>query len=205
MIMEERTEPRETYVLQRGRYDMPDKAQRVHPNVPGVLPPFPEDAPRNRLGLAHWITSAKNPLTARVIVNRLWQRFFGLGLVKTPDNLGIQSEPPSHPELLDWLAMELVESGWDLQHVQELIMSSYVYQQRSEASAEQYHRDPENRLLARGPRQRLSAEAIRDSALAERIAGAEDRRALRNAVSARRFMGRAGRRRVRGLPTRTRR
>jgi hypothetical protein len=101
-----------------------------------------------------------------VIVNRLWQRFFGLGLVKTPDNLGIQSEPPSHPELLDWLAVELIESGWDLQHMQELITSSYVYQQRSEASAEQYRRDPENRLLARGPRQRLSAEAVRDNALA---------------------------------------
>jgi hypothetical protein len=166
MVLEERTEPRETYVLQRGRYDLPDKEQKVAPDVPDVLPPFPADAPRNRLGLARWITSRENPLTARVIVNRLWQRFFGLGLVKNSDNLGIQSEPPSHPELLDWLAVELMESGWNLQHIQRLIISSNTYQQRSEAELALYRRDPENRLLARGPRHRLSAEAVRDNALA---------------------------------------
>jgi hypothetical protein len=116
--------------------------------------------------LARWITSRENPLTARVIVNRLWQRFFGLGLVKNSDNLGIQSEPPSHPELLDWLAVELMESGWNLQHIQRLIISSNTYQQRSEAELALYRRDPENRLLARGPRHRLSAEAVRDNALA---------------------------------------
>ena len=99
-------------------------------------------------------------------MNRLWQRFFGLGLVKSPDNFGVQSEPPSHPELLDWLAVELIESGWNLQHIQKLITSSYVYQQQSEAQPDRYLRDPENRLLARGPRQRLSAEAVRDNALA---------------------------------------
>jgi hypothetical protein len=101
-----------------------------------------------------------------VLVNRLWQQFFGLGLVKNSDNLGIQSEPPSHPELLDWLATELIGSGWNVQHIQRLIVSSYTYQQQSEAAPEQYRRDPENRLLARGPRHRLRAEATRDNALA---------------------------------------
>jgi hypothetical protein len=166
MIVEERDEPRETYVLNRGRYDQPDKSERLSPDVPAVFPEFPADAPRNRLGLARWITARQNPLTARVIVNRLWQRFFGLGLVKTPDNFGIQSEPASHPELLDWLAVELIESGWDLQHIQRLIVSSHTYQQRSEAAPALYLRDPENRLLARGPRHRLPAEAVRDNALA---------------------------------------
>lgn len=166
MVMEERAEPRETYLLQRGRYDLPEKSERLAPDVPAAMPPFPPDAPRNRLGLARWITSPQNPLTARVAVNRLWQRFFGLGLVKTPDNFGIQAEPPSHPELLDWLAKELIESGWNLQHIQRLIVSSSTYQQQSEAPPELYQRDPENRLLARGPRQRLSAEAVRDNALA---------------------------------------
>jgi hypothetical protein len=166
MVMEERTEPRETFVLQRGRYDMPDEQQKVSPDVPDVLPPFPADAPHNRLGLARWITSRDNPLTSRVVVNRLWQRLFGLGLAKNSDNLGIQSEPPSHPELLDWLAVELIDSGWDLQHIQRLILFSNTYQQRSEADPALYQRDPENRLLARGPRHRLSAEAVRDNALA---------------------------------------
>jgi hypothetical protein len=118
------------------------------------------------LGLARWVVSRENPLTARVIVNRLWQQFFGLGLVKTSDNLGIQSEPPSHPDLLDWLAVELIESGWNLQHIQRLIVSSRTYQQQSAASPELHRRDPENRLLARGPRHRLRAEAVRDNALA---------------------------------------
>jgi hypothetical protein len=166
MVLEERSEQRETYLLQRGRYDQPDKSEKLAPDVPAVFSPFPADAPRNRLGLARWITSPQNPLTARVIVNRLWQRFFGLGLVKTPDNFGVQAEPASHPELLDWLAMELIESGWDVQHIQRLIVSSHTYQQRSEASPELYQRDPENRLLARGPRHRLPAEAVRDNALA---------------------------------------
>jgi hypothetical protein len=166
MVMEDRTEPRETYLLQRGRYDQPDKTERLAPDVPAVLPRFPADAPRNRLGLARWVVSRENPLTARVIVNRLWQQFFGLGLVKNSDNLGIQSEPPSHPELLDWLATELIRSNWNLQHIQRLIVSSHAYQQQSEALPELYRRDPENRLLARGPRHRLRAEAVRDNALA---------------------------------------
>ncbi|MFO0787885.1 MAG: DUF1553 domain-containing protein [Pirellulales bacterium] len=166
MVMEERQEPRATYVLQRGRYDQPDKAQQVQPDVPSVLPPLPADAPRNRLGLARWLASPENPLTARVIVNRLWQQHFGVGLVKSADNFGVQSEPPVHPELLDWLATELVQSGWDLQHIQRLIVTSSTYQQRSEAPPELYARDPDNRLLARGPRYRLQSEALRDNALA---------------------------------------
>jgi hypothetical protein len=166
MIMEDRKDRRDTYVLRRGRYDQPDKDQKVSPDVPAVFPRLPEGAPRNRLGLAQWVVSPKNPLTARVIVNRLWQRFFGYGLVKTSENFGVQSEPPSNPELLDWLATELVQSHWNLQHIQRLIVESYMYQQRSETSPELYKRDPDNRLLARGPRQRLPAEAVRDNALA---------------------------------------
>lgn len=165
MILEERKEPRETFVLSRGRYDQPDKDQKIQPDVPAVLPHLPADAPRNRLGLAQWLASPENPLTARVIVNRLWQHHLGIGLVKTSDNLGVQSEPPSHPELLDWLATELVQSGWNLQHIQRLIVTSYTYRQQSEAAPELYHRDPDNRLLARGPRYRLPAEALRDNAL----------------------------------------
>lgn len=166
MILEERKEPRQVFVLKRGRYDQPDKELQVQPNIPGVLPPLSADAPRNRLGLAKWLVSPENPLVARVVVNRLWQHHFGLGLVKNSDNFGVQSEPPSHPELLDWLATELMNSGWDLQHIQRLIVSSNTYQQKSEATPEQYHRDPDNRLLARGPRYRLPAEALRDNALA---------------------------------------
>jgi hypothetical protein len=166
MVMEELPQPRDTYLLQRGRYDLPDKTEKIAPDTPHVLPPLPTDAPRNRLGLARWVVSPENPLTARVIVNRLWQQFFGLGLVKTPDNFGVQSQPPSHPELLDWLATEFVQSGWDLQHIQRLIVSSYTYQQQSEAPVDLYRRDPENRLLARGPRHRLLAEEVRDNALA---------------------------------------
>src|SRR6185312_5920985 len=143
-----------------------DKAQKVQPDVPAVLPHLPADALRNRLGLAQWLISRDNPLTARVVVNRLWQHHFGIGLVKTSDNLGVQSEPPSHPELLDWLATELIQSGWNLQHIQRLIVTSNTYQQRSEAPAEMYQRDPDNRLLARGPRYRLQSEALRDNALA---------------------------------------
>ncbi len=165
MVMEERKDRRDTYVLRRGRYDQPDKSQKVEPDVPAVFPRLSADMPRNRLGLARWLVSSQNPLTARVIANRLWQRFFGVGLVKTSENFGVQSEPPSHPELLDWLATELIQSGWNLQHIQRLIVSSYVYQQRSEASPKAYQRDPENRLIARGPRQRLPAEAVRDNAL----------------------------------------
>jgi hypothetical protein len=166
MVMEEIKEPRQAYVLERGVYDAPDKNQPVSADTPDFLPAFPADAPRNRLGLAKWLTAADHPLTARVEVNRQWQRFFGTGLVKTSENLGSQAEAPSHPELLDWLATEFVRSGWDVQHIQKLIVTSATYRQTSRVSPQQYEADPENRLLARGPRFRLKAELVRDNALA---------------------------------------
>jgi hypothetical protein len=138
----------------------------VEPDVPAALGlPLPE-GPRNRLTLARWLTDRRHPLTARVVVNRLWQSYFGVGLVKTAEDFGTRSEWPSHPELLDWLAAELVESGWDEQHVVRLIVTSATYQQDATATPAAWAADPENRLLARGPRQRLSAEMLRDQALA---------------------------------------
>jgi hypothetical protein len=166
MIMEDLKTPRETFLLKRGRYEMPDKSLKVDPGVPGCLSPFPEGAPRNRLGLARWLVDPSNPLTARVAVNRFWQHYFGTGLVKTAENFGVQGEPPSHPELLDWLATEFVRTGWDMKEMQRLIVTSATYRQASKATAALLHRDPENRLLARGPRFRLPAEAVRDNALA---------------------------------------
>ncbi|MEM6329612.1 MAG: DUF1553 domain-containing protein [Planctomycetota bacterium] len=126
------------------------------------------------MGLARWIVSRENPLTSRVIVNRLWAQFFGTGLVKTIEDFGLQSEAPSHPELLDWLAVEFMESGWDVQHIVRLITSSRAYQRGSVATRLQLEQDPENRMLARGPRRRLQAEFIRDNALA--ISGLLSRR-----------------------------
>jgi hypothetical protein len=165
MILEELAAPRPAYVLRRGRYDAPDLSQPVAPAAPACLPPLAPDLPRNRLGLAEWIVSPQNPLTARVVANRLWQRFFGTGLVKTAENFGVQAEPPSHPELLDWLASELLASGWDLEHLQRLIVSSATYRQDSAAAPAALAADPENRLLSRGPRYRLPAELVRDNAL----------------------------------------
>jgi mono/diheme cytochrome c family protein len=169
MVMEDTAKPRPTYVLKRGRYDMPDKSHAVEPGVPGSLPPLPKGAGSNRLGLAAWLCSPQNPLTARVAVNRIWQHHFGTGLVKTAENFGVQGEPPSHPELLDWLSSELIGSGWDVKALHRLIVGSATFRQRSKASAALLARDPENRLLARGPRFRLPAEVVRDNALA--IAG----------------------------------
>ena len=166
MVMEDTAKPRPTFVLKRGRYDMPDKSHPVEPGVPGSLPPLPKGAARNRLGLAGWLSSPENPLTARVIVNRIWQHHFGTGLVKTAENFGVQGEPPSHPELLDWLSSELIASGWDMKALHRLIVTSATFRQRSRASAALVARDPENRLLARGPRFRLAAEVVRDNALA---------------------------------------
>jgi hypothetical protein len=134
--------------------------------VPEFLPPLPKGAPVNRLGLARWLVDPANPLVARVEVNRIWGRLFGAGLVTTPDNLGSQGEPPANPELLDWLATELVRSGWDIKALEKEIVTSATYRQSSVVTAELAKRDPENRLLARGPRHRLSAEQIRDNALA---------------------------------------
>jgi hypothetical protein len=164
MIAKERTEPRETRILLRGEYDQPGEV--VSRGVPAILPPLPEDAPLNRLGLAQWLVDPAHPLTARVTVNRLWLQFFGVGLVKTAEDFGVQGERPSHPELLDWLATELVRSDWDVQHVQRLLLTSAAYRQSSRTTPDLIERDPENRLLARGPRFRVDAEVIRDTALA---------------------------------------
>src|SRR5581483_2171637 len=165
MVMEDLPKPRETFVLKRGRYEMPDRSQKVEPGVPACLSPWPAGAPRNRLGLARWLVAPDNPLTARVTVNRFWQHYFGTGLVKTAENFGVQGEPPSHPELLDWLATEFVRSGWNIKAMQRLIVLSATYRQSSDISAHLREIDPENRLLARGPRVRLAAEQIRDNAL----------------------------------------
>lgn len=175
LVSQELAEPRPTFVMKRGQYDQP--GEPVTRDVPAVLPPFPADAPRNRLGLAQWLVSDDNPLSARVAVNRYWQRYFGVGLVKTSEDFGNQGEQPSHPELLDWLAVEFHESGWDVKHLQRLIVTSATYRQSSKMTSEQYAADPENRLLARGPRFRLDAEMIRDNALSvsgllvERVGG----------------------------------
>lgn len=163
LVAKERAERRETHRLERGEYDKPGEV--VQPGVLSVLHPFPEGAPTNRLGLAEWIVSPDNPLTARVVVNRFWQQFFGVGLVKTAEDFGVQGERPTHPALLDWLAVEFIESGWDIKHLHRLIVTSATYRQSSRVTPELFERDPENRWLARGPRFRGDAEVIRDSAL----------------------------------------
>ncbi len=164
MVMQEMHPPRQAHVLLRGEYDKLGDA--VQPGIPASLPPFPGGQPNNRLGLARWLISADNPLTARVTVNRYWQNYFGAGLVKTAEDFGSQGEQPSHPQLLDWLAAEFIESGWDIKALQKTIVMSAAYRQSSKVTRELWERDPENRQLARGPRQRLSAETIRDQALA---------------------------------------
>ena len=167
MIMHDLAEPRPTYLLARGRYDLPDKTELLSPGVPASLSTEAlENKFRNRLDLAKWLVDSKNPLTSRVAVNRIWQQFFGIGLVKTSENLGTQGDRPSHPELLDWLALEFINSGWDVKSLQRKIMTSSTYCQSSVVTKDLIERDPENRLLARGPRFRLPAFVIRDSALA---------------------------------------
>ncbi len=163
MVMEELPQPKETFLLQRGVYDKP--GERVERNVPASLHPLPAGAPANRLGLAKWLADPANALTARVTVNRFWQMLFGTGIVKTVEDFGVQGEWPSHPELLDWLAVEFVESGWDVKKLLKTIMMSSTYRQTSNVSPVLEQRDPENRLLARGARMRLPAEVIRDQAL----------------------------------------
>jgi hypothetical protein len=164
-VMQERagTDPI-AHVLNRGQYDQPK--DEVHPGVPAVLPPMLASYPRNRLGLAEWLVEPSNPLTARVTVNRFWQELFGTGLVKTADDFGSQGEPPSHPELLDWLAVEFRESGWDVKKLFRLMVTSAAYRQSAKATDEKLQRDPDNRLISRGPRFRMDAEMIRDYALA---------------------------------------
>ncbi|MBX7257817.1 MAG: DUF1553 domain-containing protein [Candidatus Hydrogenedentes bacterium] len=164
MVMEELEKPRETFVLNRGAYDQP--GEKVEPETPGALIPFPADAPRNRLGYAKWLTMPEHPLTSRVTVNRYWMHYFGTGIVKTIEDFGVQGEWPSHPELMDWLATEFVRTGWDVKAMQRLIVTSATYMQSSAATPELLEKDPENRLLARGPRFRMEAEQIRDNALA---------------------------------------
>jgi len=167
MVMEELPTPRATHVLIRGQYDHP--GPRVEPGIPACLAAGAARTQPGRLDLARWLVEPANPLTARVAVNRDWQTLFGTGLVRTVDDFGAQGEPPSHPELLDWLATEFVHSGWDVKNLLRLIVTSSTYRQSSRVTAAGLDRDPENRLLARGPRLRLPAEMIRDQAL--RLAG----------------------------------
>ena len=164
LVMDELPEPRPTYILVRGSYDRP--GQQVYPDTPTSLPPMDEDLPRNRLGLARWLMDPENPLTARVTVNRLWQSVFGTGIVPTPEDFGTRGERPSHPALLDWLAVELVESGWNIKAMMRLLTTSATYRQSSHTRQELLEHDPENRLLARSSRHRLQAEFLRDQALA---------------------------------------
>jgi hypothetical protein len=175
MVMEEMAEPREAFVLVRGAYDR--RGERVEADVPAVLPPLPADAPHTRLGLARWLVDPGHPLTARVAVNRYWQMLFGTGLVATPEDFGTQGQPPSHPELLDWLAVEFVRPspaplgtgvahGWDVKALLRLLVTSATYRQGSARAPATSDRDPHNRLLGRFPRVRLQAEFIRDQALA---------------------------------------
>jgi hypothetical protein len=175
LVLLERDEPRPTHVLKRGDFLKP--AERVAPGVPAILHPMPEDAPANRLGLANWLVDRRSPTTARAFVNRVWQAYFGAGLVTTPEDLGSQGELPSHPELLDWLAVEFMEPSapaghepqarpWSLKHLHRLIVTSSTYRQSSTVTPDRLQKDPRNRLLARGPRFRADAEVVRDVALA---------------------------------------
>jgi hypothetical protein len=195
MVMEEMPKPRETHILLRGAYDK--KGDVVTCGTPEILPALPKDAPANRLGFARWLVDPSHPLTARVAVNRFWQMYFGTGLVKTAENFGIQGERPSHPELLDWLAVEFHSAGgsrqeagqsdqlsvtspqstthhspltshsaWDIKALQRLIVTSATYRQSSRATSEGTRKDPENRLLSHAPRFRMTAEFVRDQALA---------------------------------------
>lgn len=163
MVMKEMPKPRQAYILDRGQYDAPTDS--VFPNTPEEIFPFPENYEKNRIGLAKWITHPDNPLTARVTVNRYWQNLFGRGIVKTSEDFGNQGELPTHPKLLDWLAIKFMESGWDVKALHKLIMMSNTYQQSSIPSAELMEIDKENKLLARGPAKRLSGEMLRDNVL----------------------------------------
>lgn len=167
MVMEEAAAPTPTFVLSRGQYDQPDKSRPVLRRPPQVFGVPLADAPENRLGLAQWLVSPQNPLLARVTVNRFWQQIFSKGLVKSVDDFGLQGEYPSHPELLDWLAMEFREGPkpWSVRHIMRLIVTSATYRQSSRIHAGALAKDPENRLLSRFPRQRLTAEEIRDQAI----------------------------------------
>lgn len=163
MIMRD-DKPRETHILLRGSYETP--GEKVSSNVPAFLPSLPAGAKADRLALARWLVSPEQPLMSRVVVNRLWQMFFGRGLVKSPDDFGLQGALPSHPELLDWLAVEFRESGWDVKHLVQLIVTSRAYRQSAKVTPALLAKDPDNALLARGPRFRLDSRLLRDQALA---------------------------------------
>jgi hypothetical protein len=163
MVMQEMPQPKPAFILKRGAYDAPGEA--VTAGVPSALPPLPAGAPTNRLGLAQWLVAPENPLMARVTVNRAWQMMFGRGLVETSDNFGSQGSPPTHPELLDWLARDFADGGWDWKRLLREIALSATYRQSSKAGSELLARDPQNELLARGPARRLTAEMLRDQAL----------------------------------------
>jgi hypothetical protein len=164
MVMEEMRVPRATHLLKRGAYDAPGDV--VERNTPASLPPFPAGEPRNRLGLARWLTSPRNPLAARVVVNRVWRMHFGRGIVATPEDFGNQGKLPTHPELLEWLTDRFIDEGWDVKALHRRILLSATFRQSPVASADAAARDPENQLLSRWPKRRLLAEQIRDSALA---------------------------------------
>ena len=163
-VMREMPEPRPTFVLERGVYD--SHGERVFPDTPGVLPPFPADAPRNRLGLAQWLATPDHPLTARVAVNRYWQMMFGEGLVRTPEDFGNQGDAPTHPELLDWLARDFIDSGWNVQHLLKSLVLSATYRQSTLTDEDTRRKDPQNLYLSHSHPTRLPAEMVRDNALA---------------------------------------
>lgn len=163
MIMEEPAEAKPTFVRDRGLYDV--KGERVNRGTPAVFPSMPKSYPENRLGFARWLVSGKHPLVGRVTVNRYWQRLFGRGLVKTAEDFGAQGSPPSHPELLDWLAVDFMEHGWDVQHLLRQIVSSATYRQSSAITETHRLQDPDNRLLSRAMRRRLPGNVLRDQAL----------------------------------------
>ena len=163
MVMQDMSKKRKTYILEVGVYDK--RSKEVEAGTPAILPAFSKNLPRNRLGLAQWLTDKENPLTARVTVNRFWQQLFGIGLIKSPENFGVQSEVPIHPRLLDWLAVEFQESGWDIKQLIRTLVNSHTYRQSSRLSAALLEADPTNRLLARGARYRMPAWMIRDQAL----------------------------------------
>jgi hypothetical protein len=175
LIWREAAKPRDAYILARGEYDK--RGEKVPRGTPGCLPPMAAGLPRTRLGLAKWLLDPSHPLAARVAVNRFWQQLFGIGLARTSEDFGSQGEPPAHPELLDWLAARFVADGWDVKGTLRRMALSAAYRQSARIPPELAARDPENRLLARGPRFRLDAEALRDQALAvsgllvERIGG----------------------------------
>jgi hypothetical protein len=165
LVMRERPagNPRPTFIHNRGEFTQP--TDRVEPDVLAVLPPLPEGAPHDRLTFARWLVSPGHPLTARVAVNRAWEAFFGRGIVKTSQDFGYQGDPPSHPELLDWLAVELMKQGWSMKKLHKLIVTSATYQQSSTVTPDLLAKDSENKWLARAPRPRLEAEIVRDSVL----------------------------------------